>query len=147
MENETRERASAVIIKDNKILLMKRVKPNLEYFVFPGGGVEKNESLDDTLKREVKEELSLDIKKWRLLFNLENQFKDSYNNMHLGNQKEYYFTIEEFTGTPELGGPEKEKMNEQNQYYLEWIDLTKIGKMENLYPKEAVINLLNSLGQ
>ena len=41
MENETRERASAVIIKDNKILLMKRVKPNLEYFVFPGGGVEK----------------------------------------------------------------------------------------------------------
>ena len=62
MGNETRERASAVIIKDNKILLMKRVKPNLEYFVFPGGGVEKNESLDDTLKREVKEELSLDIK-------------------------------------------------------------------------------------
>ena len=82
MGNKVRKRASAVIIEDNKVLLIERVKPGFDYFVFPGGGVEEGENLEDTLKREVKEELSLEIKKWRLLFNLENIHDDAYNAMH-----------------------------------------------------------------
>jgi len=34
--SERRKRATAVIISNSKILLIKRIKPNQEYFIFPG---------------------------------------------------------------------------------------------------------------
>jgi ADP-ribose pyrophosphatase YjhB (NUDIX family) len=40
MNQRLNKRAAAVIIKDGKILLMRRVKNGREYFVFPGGGIE-----------------------------------------------------------------------------------------------------------
>lgn len=145
MGNKIRKRVSAVIIRNNKILLIKRVKPGLVYFTFPGGGIEEDENIEQTLKREVKEELTLDIKEWRLLFELENQYEDAYNNMHKGNQHEYFFTIIKYNGIPKIGGSEKERMNEQNQYHLEWMELSVIRELNNLYPQEAVKKLLEFL--
>ena len=54
----------AVLFKDNKILLPKRssnlkVMPNK--YEFPGGKVEENETLKEALKRELYEELSIDV--------------------------------------------------------------------------------------
>ena len=120
------KRVCAVIIKNNKILLMRRVKRGQEYFVFPGGGIEQDESIEDAIIREVKEELSLDAKIDKLLFQIENR-----------GQQELYFLIKEFSGVPEIGGPEKKRMNKNNQYYPTWIDLNKISKLSNLYPEEA----------
>lgn len=88
--------------------------------------------------REMKEETGFDVKIEKLLFNLENQFSESYGGNVQGDVLEYYFLIKDFSGDMALGGPEKERMNEQNQYYLEWIELSKIKDMPNLYPKEAV---------
>lgn len=120
------KRVAAVIIKDNKILLIRRIKEGQEYFVFPGGGIEENEPVEDAIIREVREELSLDAKIDKLLFQIENR-----------GQQELYFLIKEFSGNLELGGPEKERMNKNNQYYPEWIDLDKIPDLTNLYPEEA----------
>jgi len=130
-----RKRVSAVIIKDNKVLLIKRLKPNLEYFTFPGGGIEENESIELALKREVKEELSLNVKKFTLLFKLEDQYEDAYNNMHKGNQYEYYFRINNYEGNPEIGGPERERMNKQNQYQIMWFSVEDLNKKSNIFPK------------
>lgn len=120
------KRVAAVIIKDNKILLMRRIKEGQEYYVFPGGGIEENESAEDAIIREIKEELPLDVKIDKLLFRIENR-----------GQQELYFLIKEFSGTLKLGGPEKEKMNKNNQYYPEWIDLDTASNLSNLYPEEA----------
>ena len=125
------KRVCAIIIKDNKILLMRRIKDGQEYFVFPGGRIKENESEEDAIIREVKEELSLDAKIDKLLFQIENR-----------GQEELYFLIKEFSGIPELSGPEKERMNENNQYYPEWIDLDKASNLVNFYPEEARIKLL-----
>ena len=103
------KRVCAVIIKDNKILLMRRIKEGQEYFVFPGGGIEGNESAEDAIIREIKEELSLDAKIDKLAFRMENR-----------GQEELYFLIKEFSGIPKLGGPEKDRMNKNNQYYPEY---------------------------
>lgn len=36
-------RAAGILIKDNKILLIHRTREGKEFWVLPGGGVEKNE--------------------------------------------------------------------------------------------------------
>lgn len=127
------QRVSGVIIQDGKILLIRRIRNGEEYYVFPGGGVEENESIEDSMDREIKEELCLDVKKKKLIFQLEeNQ-----------GRQEFWFLIEEFAGTAELGGEEKERMNENNQYYPIWVDFAKISSIINLYPKEAVKRILN----
>ena len=54
----------AVLIKDNKIILPKRasnLKVLPDKYEFPGGKVEKNETLKEALKRELYEELSIDV--------------------------------------------------------------------------------------
>lgn len=48
-----REAVKGVIIEDKNILM---IKTNLGDYKFPGGGVKKNESYEDTLKREMLEE-------------------------------------------------------------------------------------------
>jgi 8-oxo-dGTP diphosphatase len=54
----------AVLIKDNKIILPKRasnLKVMPDKYEFPGGKVEENETLEEALKRELYEELSIDL--------------------------------------------------------------------------------------
>lgn len=120
-------RVAGVIIKDGKILLMRRIKNGEEYYVFPGGGVEEGESPDEALEREIKEELSLDIKNYEKVFEIEN-----------GGIKEAYYLVIGFSGTPQLGGPEKERMNENNQYCPKWLNLIQAAELKNLFPREAV---------
>ena len=119
-------RVAAIIVKDDKILLIHRIKNGQEYYVFPGGGVKEGESLEEALIREIKEELTLDTKVFKQIFNITNQGRD-----------EFYFLIQEYYGTPQLNGEEKERMNEDNQYIPVWIKLSEAINLSNLYPKEA----------
>lgn len=52
-----------IIYKDNKILLTRRKKEKSMggFWEFPGGKVEDGESDKDALKRELKEELNLEV--------------------------------------------------------------------------------------
>ena len=52
-----RPSARAIIIKDNKIYMVHSLV--YDYYKFPGGGIEKNESNIDALIRETKEEAGL----------------------------------------------------------------------------------------
>jgi 8-oxo-dGTP diphosphatase len=54
----------AFILKDNKILIVKKSpfeKVDAGLWTIPGGKIEKRESIIDGLKREVKEEVNLDV--------------------------------------------------------------------------------------
>lgn len=63
-----RKAARAIIIEDDKILVMHRNKYGSEYFTLVGGRVNEGENLEQTLAREVKEETGLDITNARLVF-------------------------------------------------------------------------------
>jgi len=52
----------AVIVKKKKVLLIKRgVNPFKDYWATPGGYVGWDETVEDAVRREVKEETSLDV--------------------------------------------------------------------------------------
>ncbi|MBO0992883.1 NUDIX hydrolase [Bacillus sp. SD088] len=53
-----RDRGSVVLIKDKKVGLIKRVREDSIYYVFPGGGIEEGE----TPEREALEELGVKVK-------------------------------------------------------------------------------------
>ena len=93
-------RVRGIVIHDNKVLLIKRVrfdgnKENL-YYVFPGGGLEEDEILEQGVKREVLEELGInvDVEEMKYI----EDFKDT---------KTYFFKCKWISGTFGTGnGPE-----------------------------------------
>ena len=76
---------AGVITHDNKILCVQRGFNKYEYiskkFEFPGGKVEKNESYEDALKREVLEELSIKIEIKKFIMTVEHKYPDFFLNM------------------------------------------------------------------
>ncbi|MTI71356.1 MAG: NUDIX domain-containing protein [Firmicutes bacterium] len=69
--------AKAIIIKDDKVLLNEL--DNGEYYNLPGGGVEVDETLRDTVAREVYEESGLSVFVKEMLYVYEyNPIRDDY---------------------------------------------------------------------
>jgi 8-oxo-dGTP diphosphatase len=60
MPPEPRIRVSAVLRWKGRILLCRHEKPDKEYWLLPGGGVNSGESLVDALYRELSEEIGID---------------------------------------------------------------------------------------
>ena len=121
-----RKKVAAVIVKNGKILLIRRVKNNREYFVFPGGRVREKENFETAIKRQIKQEFDIDIQIETFLFRIENNGK-----------VELYFLVKNFAGESKISGEEKLVINDNNQYYLEWKNLSDIKKLSNLQPEEA----------
>ena len=120
-------RASAIIIKNNQVLLMHRKKEGREYWTFPGGGIEDGESGEEAVIREVKEETSLTCVRAKKAFEVET--------FEGGNLHPYYF-CEVKDGQSKLGGPEAERNSPDNWYQPEWISLSSVEKI-NLLPETA----------
>ena len=56
-----RIRAGVVLIEDNKVALIERHRAGLHYYVFPGGGVDEGETVEQAAIRETMEELGVEI--------------------------------------------------------------------------------------
>ena len=61
-------RPSVVLIRDDKILVLKSKYSSGEFYLLPGGGIEGMESLKETTIRETKEETGYDIEIQKLLY-------------------------------------------------------------------------------
>lgn len=57
-----KRRVRAIIIEDDKLLLIHRITKDRDYWAFPGGGVEESDANEKAaLVRECREELGLDV--------------------------------------------------------------------------------------
>jgi 8-oxo-dGTP diphosphatase len=53
---------SAAIIRDGKVLIVRRARPPAQgIYTLPGGGVEVGETLEEAVAREVREETALTV--------------------------------------------------------------------------------------
>ena len=57
---EPRIRVSAILRREDRILLIRQEKADREYWLLPGGGVNVGESLVEALRRELTEEVGLE---------------------------------------------------------------------------------------
>ncbi len=73
--------ARALIIKDDKILVMHRNKHGTQYYTLVGGRVNDNETLEEGLAREVREETGLEVTASRLVFT--EKHPDPYNDQYV----------------------------------------------------------------
>lgn len=113
-----REAVRAVIVKDGAIALVKSLKEN--YYKFPGGGIEENESHIDTLIRETKEETGLIIRPETVveLGSVREIRKSVYNDDVFEQNSYYYFAkVSDNLESQQLTDVEKEL-----QYVLSWVN-------------------------
>lgn len=135
------KRAVGIVMRNNQIILIRRFWRNREYYVFPGGGVESGETEEEAVIREIKEELSIDAKINKFLFKVFNP----KNVREIDGRDDYFFLITEFSGEPTLGGPEKARMNKDDQFYLEWHDISELPKMDTLVPEHERLTVYEIL--
>lgn len=121
-------RARAVVIKDNKILLIHRFKDGAEYYVLPGGQIEKGESPEETAIRELKEETTIDSKLIKKLGVVTDSKQD----------QQHIFLFEYISGIPKLekGSQEIDRTTINNTYTPVWLDLDRISSIV-MWPEDA----------
>lgn len=127
-----KERVRAIIKEGDNILLIHRIKKGREYWVFPGGGVEKTDTdHKSALIRECDEELGVEVRVGGLV--------TTYEFGEAGNEQCEYFYSCEITGG-ELGtgsGPEfQEGTHYEGMYALEWVPLKDFSST-NVQPEEV----------
>lgn len=67
-ECEPRVRVAAVLLLAGHVVLVRHQRGDEVYHLFPGGGVEPGETLEEALRREVLEETGLECRLGRPLF-------------------------------------------------------------------------------
>jgi 8-oxo-dGTP diphosphatase len=56
------DRSAVLVIRDQSVLLIERIKAGRPpYYVLPGGGIETGETPEEAAKREMKEELGVEV--------------------------------------------------------------------------------------
>jgi len=139
-------RSGAIVYHNNSILLIYRQKNGKNYYVFPGGSIELNESKEKAAIRELFEETSIVGNSIKLLFHLFIKDIPTNNKDTAGHINEYLFLCNYVTGEPYLRkNSEEYQRNSDNNYYKPvWIPIDEIQNIL-LYPLEVRDMLIQTI--
>ena len=135
-----RIRAGIVLIKDNRVALIERRRAGLNYFVFPGGGVDEGESPEQAAIREAMEELGIEV-----------AIKQKVAEIQLGrNSRQVYFLAEQVGG--EFGTGKGEEYTdsdpddpEEGIYIPIWMPIDELSQHTNVYPADVARLVVRSM--
>jgi 8-oxo-dGTP diphosphatase len=131
-----RVRAGIVLIQDGKVALIERHRAGLDYFVFPGGGVDEGESPEQAAIREAVEELGIEV-----------AIKQRVAEIQLGHKsRQVYFLVEYVAGEFGTGAGEEYTDADPNDpdegiYIPIWMPIQQLPQYQNIHP-EFVKNLV-----
>jgi len=126
---EHRISSRAIIFHDGKLILIRRKWRRKEYWVTPGGGVEGNETLEEAVKRETREEIGIEINVGRFVMELTRESKE-----RISHQK--FFLCEYVSG--DIGSGTDEKMlasDEKDFYEVVTVPVNQLSKI-NIVPPQ-----------
>ncbi len=129
------DRAVALIIRHDKIVLIRRLRQGHEYYVLPGGSIEPDETPVAACIREVAEETGLIVAAHTYLCTLNNQ-----------GRHEHYFLVEAEHDILVLGGPECQRYRSDNQYTPLWVHRAQIPSL-NIQPRDVRQRILTHLSR
>ena len=135
-----RNAVRAIILRDDKLLLMHRNKNGREYFALIGGGIEPDETPEEALVREVHEEASLQLVNYRLVF-IE-QPDTMYGTQHI-------FLCDDPGGEVKIRDDAVEVADiaaGHNTYTLAWVPISRLASLPLLSAalKDAIISALQN---
>ena len=126
-----RVRAGIVLLKDNQVALIERHRAGLDYFVFPGGGVDEGETPEQAAIRETMEELGIEV-----------VIKQKVMELQLGpKSRQVYFLVEHVSGEFGTGAGEEFTDSDPNDpdegiYVPIWMPITELPRRANIYPAD-----------
>jgi len=116
-----RKNVSCIVFKDKKFLLVQLLAWPKDFWKFPQGGIETNETEEETIKRELFEELG--IKKCKIIgvSSYKNQYDWDKNSLKLVNykwrgQKQKFYVVEY------LGEENEIKLNKNELRNYKWVN-------------------------
>lgn len=123
-----------IIFAKDQILLIYRERENESYYVFPGGKIEEDETKEDCIIRECREELGVTIKVKKYLYKVMGK-----------NFIQHFFLCEWISG--ELGTGDEEEYSVNRKGGLQVPVLIDIGKLKelNIVSKPIVNQLLEDI--
>ncbi|TFD93576.1 NUDIX domain-containing protein [Jeotgalibacillus sp. R-1-5s-1] len=124
-----RNRGSVILIDQNRIALIKRVRSGQTYYVFPGGGIEPHETPEEAAKREAFEELGIRVELGEL-------FTTDYFD-----GKQYFYLAHRVSGVFGSGqGDEFKQGDNRGSYEPVWLKISELPQ-HNVLPEEVAQKL------
>lgn len=125
-----RKGVSALIVNSNKeILLVNLISFEDRFFAIPGGGVEKGETLEDAVYREIQEELGITKDsllyagtcKESLIFMFRVPKTNADGSTYIGSERNFF-------GFRFIGSNDDIKLQESEVRAYKWVQFAKLGE-------------------
>lgn len=139
-----RKGVAALIINNNQeFLLVNLISFEEKYFAIPGGGSEKDESLEDTVYREIKEELGIVKESLEFVGTSENPLQFKFKQIKLSRDGiEYEGSEKHYFGFKFIGNDNEIKLQEDEVRSYKWVSFSDLknyllfdGELENVVEK------------
>jgi 8-oxo-dGTP diphosphatase len=126
-----RTRAGIILIEDDKVALIERHRAGLEYYVFPGGGVDIGETSEQAAIREAMEELGVEV-----------AIRQEVAVIHFDQSTQVYFLVERVSGEFGTGTGEEYTDSDpgdpqEGVYVPVWMSIDELPQQQKVFPADV----------
>lgn len=123
-----RKGVAAIIVNKNKeFLLVNLISFEEKYFAIPGGGSEEGESLEDTVYREIKEELGIEKESLELIGKSDKPLQFKFKVIKLSRDgNEYEGSEKHFFGFKFTGNDNEIELKKDEVRSYKWVPISNL---------------------